>query len=145
MLVLRCSSKEKSMDKLLKMAQKVPYALLFLKPAAAKTKAELEFAFFLARGTIKSRKSISAKLANEAMLFLSGETNFSSAVRKIGAKKTSDFVLVAERDLKLAKLKKALNLKKAKAHKLSAWGKKRKNYSQGELAIEKMAISRIKK
>jgi len=118
--------------------------MLVLSPSAAKTKKELEFAFFLAAEAFREKANLSPKLANEAMLFLACETNFASAVRKIGAKSVRDFVLVREKGIPLARLKKKLMLVEIKRLALPEWGKKKGGYREGELAAERMATARIR-
>jgi tRNA threonylcarbamoyladenosine modification (KEOPS) complex Cgi121 subunit len=117
---------------------------LVLSPPAARTLMELRAAFLLARGAFAEGKNISSKLSNEALLFLACETNFSSALRKIGAADPSDFVLVCEEKIPVAKLKKELKLISAQSLKPSEWGEKKGKYSEGELAIERMATARIR-
>ena len=142
MMVLRCSSAVPSMHELVAAAEKLG-AVLLLSPKAVKTEKELEFAFYLAKQAFAAKANVSGKLTNEAMLFLSCETNFSSAVRKIGAAHPDDFLLVSEEKVPSAKLKKALKLTRAETIKLTEWGNKRGAYFEGELAIEKMATARI--
>ncbi|HIH18415.1 TPA: hypothetical protein HA225_00380 [Candidatus Micrarchaeota archaeon] len=139
MLILRCSSSAASMHELVKAAQ----GMLLLDPAAMRTKKELEAAFLLAESEFSAKKNISGKMANEALLFLANETNFSSAARKIGAKSVKDFVLVSKKGIPISKLKKKLLLKKCRRLALPEWGKKIGKYSEGGLAIERMALSRI--
>ena len=144
MLVLRCSSTEKDIAALVSASAAMPGALLFLKPDAVKAKKELEFAFYLAKEAFKNKSNISGKLANETLLFLSCETNFSSAIKKIGARDGRDFLLVCEKSIPIAKLKKLLRLEKMKKIALPEWGKKKGAYSEGELAVERMALARIR-
>jgi tRNA threonylcarbamoyladenosine modification (KEOPS) complex Cgi121 subunit len=143
MLVLRCSSEAKSIGELIKAAEQLGNILL-ISPAAARTKKELEAAFAMAREAFAKKSNLSPKLQNEAMLFLACETNFSSAIRKVGAASPDDFVLACERKIPLSKLKTALKLVSAQKLALPEWGKKKGKYTQAELAIEKMALSRIK-
>jgi hypothetical protein len=70
--------------------------------------------------------------------------NFSSALSKVGAKSVKDFILVSEKDLPISKLKKELMLTKMKIVELPEFGKKSGPYYEGELAIEKMALARVK-
>jgi len=142
MQILRCSSDAKNVRELLKLAEGIGN-LLFLSPSAVRTEKELQAAFYLASEAFKSKKNISEKLANEAMLFLSCETNFSSAAKKIGAASPDDFILVSKETIPIAKLKRALRLASAESLSLSEWGKKRGAYFEGEIAVEKMALSRI--
>lgn len=144
MIALCCRSSERDIAALVKAGSAIPCALLFLRPDAVKSKKELEFAFFLAREAFKNKDNISGKIANEALLFLSRETNFSSAIRKIGATDGRDFLLACEKNVPLAKLKKILRLEKAEKAELPEWGKKIGAYSEGELAVEKMALARIR-
>ena len=143
MLILRCSSSAQSIHELVRLGGGSG-SLLFLHPKAAKTAKELEFSFHLARGSFREKSNVSKKIANEAMLFLACETNFSSAAKKVGAMETGDFVLVSEKNIPLAKLKKELLLTKAKVLKLPEWGKKKGHYYEGEVAVERMALSRIR-
>lgn len=143
MMVLRCSSAHKNMQELVSEAEKLG-ALMLLSPKIVRTEKELEFAFYLAREAFKAKENVSGKLSNEAMLFLACETNFTSAVRKVGAASPDDFVLVSEGKIPSAKLKKALKLTRAEALKLTEWGKKKGNYFEGELSVERMALSRIR-
>ena len=118
--------------------------MLVLNPDAARTEKELAFAFYLAKEEFAAKTAISDKLVNEAMLFLANETNFTSAAKKVGAKETKDFVLVIEKDVPLVKLKKEMMLTKIKRLSLQEWGKKQGIYFEGELAIERMALARIR-
>lgn len=140
MLILRCSSSAASIHELVKAAE----GMLVLSPSAARTAKELEFAFHLAKEEFAAHTALSGKLVNEAMLFLANETNFTSAAKKVGAESTEDFVLVSEKNIPLAKVKKDLMLTSAKALKLPEWGKKKGKYYEAELAIEKMATARIR-
>ncbi|MCX6772847.1 MAG: hypothetical protein NTV88_03715 [Candidatus Micrarchaeota archaeon] len=142
MMVLRCSSAAKDMHELLAAAEKLG-AVLLLSPKAVKTKKELEFAFYLAKEAFATKVNVSGKITNEAMLFLSCETNFSSAVRKMGAAHPDDFLLVSEKKVPSAKLKKTLKLTRCEQIVLTEWGNRKGAYSEGELAIEKMALARI--
>ncbi|MCX8194868.1 MAG: hypothetical protein N3G22_02060 [Candidatus Micrarchaeota archaeon] len=141
MLVLRCSSSVKRVEELCRLAGK---EALILSPDAPKTKMELEAAFYLASQAFKHKKNISSSPSKEALLFLACETNFSSAVRKVGAKSPSDFLLVAKKSLPVGKLKKKMRLLSAKKVGLPAEGKKIAKYTEGELAVEKMATARIR-
>jgi tRNA threonylcarbamoyladenosine modification (KEOPS) complex Cgi121 subunit len=105
---------------------------------------ELVFAFGLARRAFDGRNNISRKLSNEALLFLARETNFASALRKIGASSPRSFALVCEKSLPLARVKKALALTSAKKLALSKMGKKKGAYFEGELAAEGMALARVR-
>ena len=143
MMVLRCSSSARSMRELVGATGKLGNSLV-LSPPAVRTLVELRAAFLLARDAFGEKKNISSKLSNEALLFLACETNFSSAIRKIGAADPSDFVFVCEEKIPIARLKKGLKLLSAQSLKPSEWGEKRGKYSEGELAIEKMATARIR-
>ena len=143
MLVLRCSSAFKSMHEMVEEAEKLG-AVLLLSPKAVRTGKELQAAFYLAKEAFKEKSNISKKMANETLLFLACETNFSSAVRKVGAASPDDFVLVSEGKIPSAKLKKALKLIRCEQLTLTEWGKKKGAYTEGELAIERMAIARIR-
>src|SRR3989344_5304106 len=92
----------------------------------------------------EGKGNVADSVAKEAMLFLACETNFSSAVRKVGAASQDDFVVVAEGKIPSAKLKKALKLIRCEQLSLTEWGKKKGNYFEGEIAVEKMALSRIR-
>ncbi len=140
MLAIRCSSTAASVHELLKRGE----GMLFLVPGAAKTEKELEFAFYLAGEAFKAGTNISGKMANEAMLYLACETNFSSAARKDGAKDAKDFVLVLQKSVPLSQLKKKLLLTKAVPLKLPKWGGRVGKYYGGELAVERMALARIR-
>lgn len=143
MLILRCSSSAQSIHELVRLGGK-PGSLLFLHPKAAKTAKELEFSFRLARESFREKSNVSEKIANEAMLFLACETNFTSAAKKVGAASAKDFLLVGEKGIPIAKLKKRLLLTKARRVLLPEWGKMKGRYSEGELAVERMALSRIR-
>jgi len=145
MMALRCSSEVGSVRELVALADGLGNSL-FLSPkaAASKTKKELEASFALARAAFKEGANLSEKTQNEALLFLACETNFSSAARKIGAAGADDFVLVLERKVPVAKLRKTLRLSSANALALSEWGKKKDGYFEAELAIERMTLARIK-
>lgn len=143
MMVLRCSSSAASMHALVEKAASLGDVLL-LSPSCVRTGKELEFAFYLAKEAFLAKGNISGKLSNEAVLFLACETNFSSAVRKVGAASPDDFVLVSERKIPSVKLKKALQLVRCQELPLAEWGKKKGNYFEGELAVERMALARIR-
>jgi hypothetical protein len=144
MLVLRCSSSAGSVHELVGLAGSMGGGMLLLRPQAARTMKELEFCLFLAGEAFREKTGISGKLANEAMLFLACETNFSSAARKVGAASADDFVLVSQKKIQLAKLKGKLLLTKAEKLPLPEWGRKKGHYFEGELAVERMALARIK-
>ncbi|MCX8196764.1 MAG: hypothetical protein N3G80_00385 [Candidatus Micrarchaeota archaeon] len=141
MIVLRCSSSFSSVEELVEASKKIG-GLLIISPQAAKTKMELVAAFELARKAFKEKRNISDKIQNEALLFLAKETNFSSAIKKVGAKSASDFLIASERKLSRA-VKKRLRLERAEACRIPLWGKKIGNYYEAELEIEKMALCRI--
>lgn len=141
MLALRCSSSAKSIADL---AAKGDGKLLFLAPDAARTGKELEAAFYFAKEAHAAGTNISNSRAKEALLFLACEMNFSSALSKAGAASPKDFVLVSEKKIPLAELKKKLMLTKAKPLALPEFGKKRGSYFEAELAIERMALARVK-
>lgn len=140
MMALRCSSSAESLNALVRRGK----GMLFLAPAAVKTSKELEFAFYLAGEAFRTGKNISSKPENEALLFLACETNFSSAARKVGARSPKDFVLVCRKRLPVAELKRRLLLTSAKPLRLPEWGKKKGHYYEGELAVEKTALARIR-
>ncbi len=119
-------------------------AVLLLSPKAVRTGKELEAAFYLAREAFRAKENVSGKLSNEAMLFLACETNFTSAVRKVGAASQDDFVIVSEGKIPAKKLKDALKLVRCQQLVLTTRGKKKGNYFEGELAVERMALSRIR-
>ncbi|MFA4983148.1 MAG: hypothetical protein WC588_02935 [Candidatus Micrarchaeia archaeon] len=146
MMVLRCSSNARNMRELVSLSDAAGLEALFLSPAAASkmTLAELEFAFYLAKRAFEANGNVSKKRMNEAMLFLACETNFSSAARKMGAADPSDFALVLEGDSAPARLRKALELESLGSMRLLKWGKKKGDYSEGELAVERMALARIR-
>ncbi len=144
MLALRCSSSASSIHSLVKIADSQGWEILFLNPKSVCTRKGLEAAFCLAKGAFAAKENISAKPANEAMLFLACEMNFSSAAKKVGAANSKDFVLVSEKEIPAAKLKKILLLTKFAPLRLSEFGKKVNGYFEGELAIERMALSRVK-
>ncbi len=143
MMVLRCSSDAAGINELVELGEGSG-EFLFLAPKAVRTGKELEAAFAMARSAFDEGRNLSPKLQNEAMLFLAQETNFSSAARKIGAASPDDFILVSEAKIPIAKLKAKLKLTRAQALKLSEWGGKKGGYLEGELAVEKMALARIK-
>ncbi len=143
MMVLRCSSAAKSMQELVGLSSSIG-DLLLISPSAARTEKELEACFRLARESFASGGNLSPKLANEALLFLSREVNFSSATRKVGAASPDDFVLVCPGRVPIARLKAKLKLTCAQSLALSEWGEKKGGYSEAELAIEAMALSRIR-
>ena len=144
MLALRCSSREKSMHSLVSAAEHLPCECIFIRPEAARTARELQFAFHLAREAFREKSSISTKVSNETLLFLARETNFSSALKRIGAGDTRNFVLVCEKSAPLAKIKKELQLSHVSTLKLPEWGEKKGHYTETELAIEEMALARIR-
>jgi len=143
MMVLRCSSDAVSINELVALGEGLG-EFLFLAPKAVRTGKELEAAFAMARSAFDEGRNLSPKVQNEAILFLAQETNFSSAARKIGAASPDDFILVSEAKIPIAKLKAKLRLARAQSLKLSEWGGKKGGYLEGELAIEKMALARIK-
>lgn len=141
MRILRCASTAKTIGEL---AARAEWELLFLSPGAAKTKKGLEAAFLLAKEAFADGTNVSDGVAKEALLFLANEMNFSSALKKVGAASAKDFLLVSEKNLPVAKLKKELKLVKMKKISLPEWGKKIGGYFEAELAIEKMALARVK-
>lgn len=145
MLILKCSY-GKGIAEVAKGTERLPCACILLSPAAlaGRSRMELSFAFHLARRAFEGKRNISGKLSNEALLFLSREMNFASALKKIGAKDAREFVLVCEKNIPLAKLKKELALVAAKSVALSEKGKKKGHYFEGELAVEEMALARVK-
>ena len=143
MMVLRCSSDAKSLHELVSLSEALG-DILILAPKAVRTGKELEAAFAMARAAFAEGRNLSPKVANEAMLFLAHETNFSSAARKVGAISPDDFVLVSEAKIPIAKLKDKLCLTRAQTLALSEWGGKKGGFTEAELAIEKMALARIR-
>ncbi|MFA6214893.1 MAG: hypothetical protein WC717_06500 [Candidatus Micrarchaeia archaeon] len=145
MLCLACSS-EKPLGEAVAAAGALlpPCILLSPKAAGGMTGMELEAAFCLARRAFEEERNISGKLSNEALLFLAREMNFASALRKIGAKDGRDFVFVCEKAVPVAKVKRALGLSKAKRIPLSRMGRRMGAYFEGELAVEGMALARIR-
>jgi len=143
MQILRCSSSIASMHELVS-ATAALGDMLVLSPKAVRTRKELEAAFHLARQAFEGKENISSKLSNEAVLFLACEINFESALRKVGAADTSDFVLVSEKKFPIKELVKKLRLTRCLQLTLTEWGKKKGKYIEGELAIEKMALARIR-
>ncbi len=117
---------------------------LVLSPKEEKTLKELEAAFELARRAFEAKENISTTPLHEALLFLACETNFSSAIARVGAKSTGDFLLVCEGKIGEGELKRKLQLTKATPVKLSEFGKKVGFYFEAELAIERMALCRIR-
>ena len=145
MQVLLCSS-EKPLHAIVGSAEGLGAPCLLLSPEAmrGKTGLELEAAFHLAARAFEEKSNISGKMANEALLFLAREMNFASALRRVGAKSAHSFVLVCEKDVPLARVKRELGLVKASRVKLSRMGKKKGAYFEGELAIEQMALARVR-
>jgi len=146
MQILRCGSDAANVRELVSLSESAGLPALFLSVSAASkmTGAEIEFAFYLAEESFKSNGNLSGKKTNEALLFLACETNFSSAARKIGAADPSDFVLALKEKVSPKKLQKALKLVRAEEMRLPKWGKKKGDYTQGELAIEQMALARVR-
>ncbi|MCX6769861.1 MAG: hypothetical protein NT051_04250 [Candidatus Micrarchaeota archaeon] len=146
MQVLRCASGAKSLEVLISTAGKLSCPCLLLSPemAAGITGAELRFAFHFARHAFAGKRNLSGRLSNEALLFLSNQTNFSSAVEAAGAKTQKDFVLACEKSVPIARLRKLLLLTSAKKMTVSEWGRKVGHYSKGELAVERMALVRVR-
>ncbi|MEM4554556.1 MAG: hypothetical protein QXT25_01770 [Candidatus Anstonellaceae archaeon] len=142
MIILECSSLIENVESLVETSKRLGDVLL-LSSIKGRTAKELEACFALAKKAFKSKTNISQSIPNEAMLFLAKETNFSSAVKKIGVSDPADFILVAERSIPIGKIKKELSLVKAKPVCLPAWGKKRRGYFEADLAIESMALRRI--
>ena len=143
MLLLRCSSSAKSVNELLRLGGRFE-GMLFISPKAVRSRKELEAAFALASAAFREKTNISPKLSNEALLFLACETNFASAARKAGTSSTDDFAIVSQEKIPIATLRKKLLLAKAETINLGEWGKKKGAYFEAELAIERMALSRIK-
>jgi len=112
MAFYRCSSRKASIIGIVKAADALPCPALFLSMEAAEKASgmEADFSFLLARRAFAEKRNVSGKVSNEALLFLARETNFSSAVKKIGARDAGDFVLVLERRLPAPRVKKALGL-----------------------------------
>ena len=145
MKVLLCSS-EKPLHAIVEAAERLGAPCLLLSPEAmrGKTGLELEAAFHLAARAFEEKSNISSKLSNEALLFLAREMNFASALRRVGAKDARAFVLVCEKNVPLARVKKELGLTTAKRIALSRMGKKKGVYFEGELAVEQLALARVR-
>ena len=145
MMMLRSSSRL-GLPALVEAACRLPCACILLSPSSLEGKTEVEFvfSFHLARRAFEEKRNISAKASNEALLFFSREMNFASALRKNGAKDARDFVLVCEKRLPIAQVRETLGLKTAKKISLSRMGKKKGAYFEGELAVEEMALARVK-
>jgi tRNA threonylcarbamoyladenosine modification (KEOPS) complex Cgi121 subunit len=135
-----------TLNGMVKAAEEGRMPCLFLSPRAIKGRSgmELSFAFYLARRAFEEKSNISPKLPNEALLFLAKEMNFATALRKIGAKSARDFVLVCEKGVPIARTKKLLQLSSAKKIALSKMGRKKGAYTEGELAVEEMALARVR-
>jgi tRNA threonylcarbamoyladenosine modification (KEOPS) complex Cgi121 subunit len=146
MLCLSCKSSGEKLAQVVADAKRLPCACMLLAPEAVRgrTSLEISFAFYLARRAFSEKRNISQKIQNEALLFLSCESNFASALRSAGATDAGDFVLVCEKSLPVAKVKTALSLTFAKKIALPGWGKKKGHYTEAELAIEKMALARAR-
>ena len=145
MQVLLCSS-EKPLGAIVEAAEALRTPCLLLSPEAmeGKTGLELEAAFHLASRAFEEKRNISSKLSNEALLFLAREMNFASALRRLGAKNARSFVLVCEKNVPMAEVKKKLGLSSAKKITLPRMGKKKGAYFEGELAVERMALARAR-
>jgi len=145
MILLRCSS-SRALGALVSSAEALGAPCLLLSTGAMKgrTGLELEAAFYLARRAFEGKSNVSGKMANEALLFLAREMNFASALRRVGASDARDFVLACEKGVPLAKVKKGLGLTSARKISLSRMGKKKGGYFEGELAVERMALARVK-
>jgi len=145
MLALMCSS-DKPLAAIVRSAGMLRAPCLLLSTEAMEGKAgmELEAAFYLAARAFEEKSNISGKISNEALLFLAREMNFASALRKIGAKDAREFVLVCEKNVPLAKVKRELGLTSAKKIALSRMGKKNGAYFEGERAVEEMALARVR-
>ena len=145
MQVLSCSS-EKPLGAIVEAAEalKTPCLFLSTKAIEGKTGLELEAAFYLASRAFDGKSSISGKLSNEALMFLAREMNFASALRRMGADDAREFVFVCEKNVPVAKVKKELGLTAAKKIALSRMGRKKGAYSEGELAVERMALARAR-
>ena len=145
MQVLLCSS-EKPLGAVVEAAEalKTPCLLLSAEAMEGKTGLELEAAFYLAARAFEEKIGISGKLSNEALLFLARETNFASALRRVGATDARSFVLVCGKNVPLAKVKRKLGLTSAKKIALSRMGKKKGAYFEAERAVEGMALARVR-
>ncbi|MFA5929432.1 MAG: hypothetical protein WC861_00965 [Candidatus Micrarchaeia archaeon] len=145
MLALACSS-ERPLGAIVTAAEGLQTPCLLLSPEAmrGRTGLELEAAFYLASRAFEEKGNISGKMSNEALLFLAREMNFASALRRIGAKDARAFVLVCEKSIPVAKVKRELGLVKAKKIALSRMGRKKGAYFEAELAVEQMALARAR-
>ena len=145
MQVLLCSS-DKPLGAIVTASDGLKTPCLFLSAQAldGKTGLELEAAFYLASRAFEEKRNISSKLSNEALLFLAREMNFASALREIGATDARAFVLVCEKDVPIAEVKKKLGLSSAKKIALSRMGKKKGAYFEAERAVEEMALARAR-
>jgi tRNA threonylcarbamoyladenosine modification (KEOPS) complex Cgi121 subunit len=142
MQLYECSSKIDDINKLIKLGRLLK--VIFLEPGKIATKKEIEAAFFFAKKAMEKKQNISNNIENEVLLFLSRKTNFSSAIKEIGIKNTKKFLILCARRITKKKLKESLLLEKIKKITLPKFGKKIGGYSQAEIAIEAMALSRIK-
>ena len=145
MLALMCSS-DKPLAMIVRSAETLhaPCLLLSAEAVEGKTGLEIEAAFHLAARAFEEKSNISGKMSNEALLFLAREMNFASALRKFGAKDARAFVFVCEKNILVARVKKALALTSAKKIVLPRMGKKNGAYFEGELAVEQMALARVR-
>ena len=145
MLALRCSSCM-PLNAVVENAERNFSPALLLCPRAieGRTGMELEFAFCLASRAFEAKANISTKISNEALLFLSREQNFGSALKSIGANDARDFVLVCGKNFPMAMVKEQLGLVSAKKITLSRMGKKKGAYFEGERAVEEMALARAR-
>jgi tRNA threonylcarbamoyladenosine modification (KEOPS) complex Cgi121 subunit len=144
MEVYLCSHGAGGIHKVAAAAERLPCPVLLLREGAVKTGVELEAAFLLARDSFREKTNISNKLSNEALLFLACETNFSSALRKVGATDAGKLVVAVEGKMGAAELKRKLKLTSAKKLALPKLGKKKGHYFEGELAAERMALARVR-
>ena len=145
MIVLMCSS-EKPLGAIVEAAEGLRTHCLLLSAEAirGKTGLELEAAFCLASRAFEEKSNISGKMSNEALLFLAREMNFASALRKIGATDAREFVLVCEKNVPMAEVKRKLGLSTAKKIVLPRMGRKKGAYFEAERAVEGMALARAK-
>lgn len=88
--------------------EEIPENAVLLDPEKVKSGEELELAHYLAKKSFKNKSNIAKKFKYEFLLWLSGKTDISSAIRysKTSRKEKLLVVFNGELNLKSAKLKK---------------------------------------
>jgi tRNA threonylcarbamoyladenosine modification (KEOPS) complex Cgi121 subunit len=112
---------------------------------------QIEIALDKAKNAFKQGKNKSKSLNNELLLWICAEKHVSQAIKKAGAKKTSDFFLFYKGNKKIENILEQIQAKKLKLEftpdlkALKIDKKLLKTYKLEDLVLEKMAVSYLER